>query len=338
MPPERPLLRIDAVSKHFAGASNPLAALFPSWVSPPTKAVDDVSFDIARGETFGLVGESGSGKSTLAKLATGLMAPSEGAVWFDGINLANLRLRREQLPVRRRVQMVFQDPGSSLDPRWKVRDIIAEPIRTHGLRADTTAIRRRVDEVLTLVGLSSRDGDRHPHEFSGGQRQRLSIARALASEAEFLVCDEPTSALDVSIQAQILNILVDLQRELGLTYLFISHNMPVIGFVSHRVGVMYLGRLVECGTARDVLQAPRHPYTRALLNTVLDLRAGTPKRIQGVTEAAPITGWRHGCAFRGKCTVASDICARAAPPVQRDGDTWVACHNPVTAHEHAVSP
>ncbi len=335
-PHERPILRMDAVTKRYTGAGGVLSALFPSLVAEPPPAVDGVSFDIARGETFGLVGESGSGKSTMAKLATGLLAPSDGAVWFDGVNLARLRTRAAQLPVRRRIQMIFQDPGGSLDPRWKVRDIVAEPIRTHGLHTGA-AIRRRVDEVLNLVGLASRDGDRYAHSFSGGQRQRISIARALASGADFLVCDEPTSALDVSIQAQVLNILADLQRELNLTYLFISHNLPVVGFVSHRIGVMYLGRLVECGSAQDVIAAPRHPYTRALLDTVLDLRAGAPTPTQTATrlDERPAATWRSGCAFQNRCPHASDACRRETPQVRQSGASLVACHQPL---EPALKP
>jgi peptide/nickel transport system ATP-binding protein len=321
---ERPMLRLDAVSKTYAAASM-LPALFGGNARKSPPAVDNVSFDIPRGETFGLVGESGSGKSTLARIVTGLVAPTAGAVWFDGVNLTGLRTRAQWLPFRRRIQMIFQDPGSSLDPRWKVRDIIAEPIRTHRLRASGAMTERRVDEVLSLVGLSHRDGPRYPHEFSGGQRQRISIARALAAEAEFIVCDEPTSALDVSIQAQILNILVDLQRELGLTYLFISHNLPVISFVSHRIGVMYAGRLVECGPARDVLENPAHPYTRALLETALHPDADAPHA--RVEEGAP-PGWINGCAFRNRCVVASAECAQSSPEATNIGVRSAACHRP----------
>ena len=315
---ERPLLRFDAVTKRYDGGG----LLVQKRRSPP--AVDAVTFDIARGETFGLVGESGSGKSTLARLATGLLRPGEGAVWFDGINLGSLLRRRDSLPVRRRIQMIFQDPGSSLDPRWTVRDIVAEPIRTHGLRPEGAALQHRVDEVLCFVGLTSRDGYRHPHEFSGGQRQRISIARALAAEAEFIVCDEPTSALDVSIQAQILNILVDLQRSLGLTYLFISHNLPVIAFMSHRIGVMYQGRLVEYGDARDVLGHPAHPYTRALVSTAQDPGQVLPSI--GADADTVAQGWSAGCAFRGRCGAALPICARTSPLDIRNGNSLVACH------------
>jgi peptide/nickel transport system ATP-binding protein len=314
MLPDRPMLRLDAVSKTY-GATSRLPALWGGRGRTSSPAVDSVSFDLPRGETFGLVGESGSGKSTLARIVTGLAAPSQGAVWFDGVNLTRLRTRAQWLPMRRRIQMIFQDPGSSLDPRWKVRDIIA------------ALTERRVHEVLSLVGLSHRDGLRYPHEFSGGQRQRISIARALAAEAEFIVCDEPTSALDVSIQAQILNILVDLQREFGLTYLFISHNLPVIGFVSHRIGVMYAGRLVECGVAQDVLENPAHPYTRALLETALRPDADAPHA--RVEEGAP-PGWTYGCAFRSRCAVAMPECAQTAPGATNFGVRSAACHRPYT--------
>lgn len=324
MLPERPMLRLDAVSKTY-GAALRFPALWGGHGRISSPAVDNVSFDLPRGETFGLVGESGSGKSTLARIVTGLAAPSQGAVWFDGVNLTRLRTRAQWLPLRRRIQMIFQDPGSSLDPRWKVRDIIAEPIRTHSLRTSGAMTERRVHEVLSLVGLSHRDGLRYPHEFSGGQRQRISIARALAAEAEFIVCDEPTSALDVSIQAQILNILVDLQREFGLTYLFISHNLPVIGFVSHRIGVMYAGRLVECGVAQDVLENPAHPYTRALLETALRPDPDAPHA--RVEEGAP-PGWTDGCAFRSRCAVAMPECAQSAPGATNFGLRSAACHRP----------
>ncbi len=206
-----------------------------------------------------------------------------------------------------------------------MRDIVAEPIRTHSLRASGAMTERRVDEVLSLVGLSHRDGPRYPHEFSGGQRQRISIARALAAEAEFIVCDEPTSALDVSIQAQILNILKDLQRELGLTYLFISHNLPVIGFVSHRIGVMYAGRLVECGVAQDVLENPAHPYTRALLETALNPDADAPHA--RVEEGAP-PGWTDGCAFRSRCMAAVAECSQSPPEPTNIRVRRAACHRP----------
>ena len=253
------VLRLNDVRRLF-DVSAPWLARLLSGTGPRTlKAVDGVSFEIGRGETFALVGESGCGKSTVARLVVGLYDPSSGSIEIDGTDIASLKTRAAQAPVRRRVQMVFQDPYASLNPRWRVKDIIAEPIRTHKLIRGEAAIRARVDELLRQVSLTPADGDKYPHGFSGGQRQRISIARALASEPEFLVLDEPTSALDVSVQAQILNLMKDLQRRLGLTYLFISHNLAVIYHVSDKIGVMYLGRLVEIAAKADLFARPLHP-------------------------------------------------------------------------------
>jgi peptide/nickel transport system ATP-binding protein len=303
MSDDRVLVRLDGISKSFRSSGRMLDAMFGAGAAVGIKAVDHVSFDIARGETFGIVGESGSGKSTLARIVTGLIEPTEGAVWFDGLNLSELRTRAQQMPVRRRAQMIFQDPTASLNPRWRARDIVAEPIRTHRLRAGRPAIERRVAETLELVGLSHMDGGKYPHELSGGQRQRVAIARALASEAEFLVCDEPTSALDVSIQAQILNLLVDLQRELALTYLVISHNLPVVNFMADKIGVLFQGRLVECGDARDVLSDGWHPYTRSLIDNVLDPRARRHRGGARGLEQAGAEDWElrlsHAMSDRG---------------------------------------
>jgi peptide/nickel transport system ATP-binding protein len=336
MSDDRVLIRIDGVSKSFRGAGNMLDAVLGPRDVAGIKAVDAVSFDIARGETFGIVGESGSGKSTLARIVTGLISPTEGTVWFDGLNLSELRTRSQQMPVRRRVQMIFQDPTASLNPRWKARDIVAEPIRTHRLRAGRPAIERRVAETLELVGLSRHDGGKYPHELSGGQRQRVAIARALASEAEFLVCDEPTSALDVSIQAQILNLLVDLQRELALTYLIISHNLPVVNFMADRIGVLFLGRLVECGDARTVLSEALHPYTRSLLDNVLD--PGARRSCAGARglEQAGAADWSSGCAFRTRCPIADPLCARERPKERVVAGVRVACHMAGTVLASAV--
>jgi peptide/nickel transport system ATP-binding protein len=332
----RVLVRLDGISKSFRsksfrsksfrGPGKMLDAVLGSRAAAGIKAVDGVSFDIARGETFGIVGESGSGKSTLARIVTGLIVPTAGAVWFDGLNLSELRTRAEQMPVRRRMQMIFQDPAASLNPRWKVRDIVAEPIRTHRLRAGRPAIARRVAETLELVGLSRQDGGKYPHELSGGQRQRVAIARALASEAEFLVCDEPTSALDVSIQAQILNLLVDLQRELRLTYLVISHNLPVVNFMADRIGVLFLGRLVECGDAHAVLSQALHPYTRSLLDSVLDPRARRHRGGGRAVAQAGAADWSTGCAFRTRCPLADPLCARERPKDRVVAGVRVACH------------
>jgi peptide/nickel transport system ATP-binding protein len=291
------------------------------------KAVDGISFEIKRGETLSLVGESGCGKSTVARLVVGLYTPSRGKIVFEGTDLASLRSRAELAPVRRRFQMIFQDPYASLNPRWRVADIVAEPIRAHRIMSDSTAIRKRVDELLRQVGLAPADGEKFPHEFSGGQRQRVSIARALSSNPDFLVCDEPTSALDVSVQAQILNLMKDLQRQLDLTYLFISHNLAVVYHISDRVGVMYLGRLVELTPARALFERPQHPYTRMLLDAIPDLdmtgRARTPVAGEVPNPLDPPTG----CAFHPRCPWANERCKRERPEAKASpSGGLVACH------------
>jgi peptide/nickel transport system ATP-binding protein len=276
------------------------------------------------------VGESGCGKSTVARLVVGLYAPTSGGIRFDGRPLAEVRRDPSQ---RRRMQMIFQDPYASLNPRWRVRDIVAEPLRAFGLVEDRAAEARRVDELLTQVGLSPKDGEKYPHEFSGGQRQRISIARALSSNPDFLVCDEPTSALDVSVQAQILNLMKRLQRDLGLTYLFISHNLAVVRQMSDMVGVMYLGRLVEIAPAETLFSAPRHPYTRALLEAIPDLAMTGRQRIPvGGEVPSPITP-PSGCAFHPRCPIAMPRCRaeRPLPHVAEHG--LVACH---AVEEHAA--
>jgi peptide/nickel transport system ATP-binding protein len=293
------------------------------------KAVDGVSFTIRRGETFSLVGESGCGKTTVARCVVGLYRPTAGNIIFDGVDLGRLKRRKAMAPVRRRMQMIFQDPYASLNPRWRVKKIVAEPLVTHGLVANKAELRARVGELLEQVRLSAADGDKFPHEFSGGQRQRISIARALAAHPEFLVCDEPTSALDVSVQAQVLNLMKDLQRRLGLTYLFISHNLAAIYQVSDRVGVMYLGRLVEVATAEKLFAMPRHPYTRLLLETIP--RLDPPQGPLG--EREPVAGEvpnpidpPAGCAFHPRCPYANDRCRTERPSLLVAEEAFVACH------------
>jgi ABC-type glutathione transport system ATPase component len=232
------------------------------------KAVQNVSFAIGRKETFALVGESGSGKSTVAKMVVGLLPPSGGAVSIDNVDMWSTGDSSERQKLRRRIQMIFQDPYASLNPQWRVKHIIADPIKAFGLANDGAEVEHRVGELLRLVGLDPADGHKYPHEFSGGQRQRICIARALSSNPEFLVCDEPTSALDVSVQAQILNLLRELQQELGMSYLFITHNIGVVEYIADQVAVMREGRFVEEGPATRVLQAPEHEYTRTLLAAV----------------------------------------------------------------------
>jgi peptide/nickel transport system ATP-binding protein len=290
------------------------------------RAVDGVSFAIPKGKTLSLVGESGCGKSTVARLVVGLYGPTRGEVIFDGQDLAQARSDAMQ---RRRMQMIFQDPYASLNPRWRVRDIISEPIRAFGLLSDRGQIEARVGQLLTQVGLSPLDGQKYPHEFSGGQRQRISIARALSSNPEFLVCDEPTSALDVSVQAQILNLMKDLQRELGLTYLFISHNLAVVRQVSDRVGVMYLGRLVENAPAETLFTTPRHPYTRALMEAIPDLDMTGRQRIPVGGEVPSPISPPSGCPFHPRCPLADHRCRTERPDLRTARDTpesEVACH------------
>src|SRR6201995_2312241 len=231
------------------------------------KAVDGVTFDISKGETFALVGESGSGKTTVARMVVGLLPPTAGEVVIDGVSMTDAKQAQVRRRLRRRIQMIFQDPYASLNPRFRVDAIIAEPIRAIDLIQGERQIRDRVGELLGLVGLHPDAGSKFPHEFSGGQRQRIAIARALASEAEFIVCDEPTSALDVSVQAQILNLMRDLQDKFGLTYLFISHNLAVVKHMASRIGVMYLGHIVEIARAQELFSAPRMPYTKMLLRS-----------------------------------------------------------------------
>lgn len=291
------------------------------------QAVDGVSFSIPRGTTLALVGESGCGKSTVAKLLTGLVQPSRGSVRFDGADLLASYVSPQSRAVRRRLQMIFQDPYASLNPRWTVREIVGEPLREHGLVPDAAARDTRVAELLAQVGLGAADADKYPHQFSGGQRQRISIARALATAPEFLVCDEPTSALDVSVQAQVLNLMRELQRERGLTYLFISHNLAVVRHVSDAVGVMYLGRLVELAPKARIFSAPRHPYTRMLLDAVPDLSMSGRARVPVQGEVPNPLAPPNGCAFHPRCPHANARCREERPallPLADGGQ--VACH------------
>ena len=290
------------------------------------KAVDGVSFTINRGETLSLVGESGCGKSTVARLICGLYPPSRGCIVFDGVDLAKIAQRTEMLTMRRRFQMIFQDPYASLNPRWRVERIIAEPIRSHKLIQDPAQLHKRVGELLSDVGLSPLDGDKYPHEFSGGQRQRISIARALSSNPEFLVCDEPTSALDVSVQAQILNLMKDLQREHGLTYLFISHNLAVVSHISTRVGVMYLGRIVEIADTKTLFTRPLHPYTQMLQSAIPDITMSGKARTPVAGEVPNPLNPPTGCAFNPRCPYARDKCREVRPELLPFEGSEVACH------------
>jgi peptide/nickel transport system ATP-binding protein len=296
------------------------------------KALDGISFNIKQGETFSLVGESGCGKSTLAKLIVGLDTPSAGEIEYKGTKIGGLS-RKEMVPIRNRIQMIFQDPYASLNPRWKVGRIIAEPLKTFRLLKNRAEIDAKVRELLHQVGLASEDSRKFPHEFSGGQRQRISIARALASKPEFLVCDEPTSALDVSVQAQILNLMRDMQRKFRLTYLFISHDLAVVYNISDRVGIMYLGRLVEVAPVHTLFKTPRHPYTRMLLNAVPDLEiTGQQHSLPGDEPPNPINP-PQGCAFHPRCSHANKQCRSEIPLLSQEAEkVSVACHRVRDAH------
>lgn len=287
-------------------------------------AVNDVSFQIRRGETFALVGESGSGKSTIAKLIVGLIRPSSGNIVFDGTEIAaqgSAAMRQ----IRSRLQMIFQDPFASLNPRWRVKDIIAEPIQTFGLMSEGDTKEKRVVQLLETVGLSAQDGNKYPHEFSGGQRQRVAIARALSAKPEFIVCDEPTSALDVSVQAQILNLMRDLQDEFGLTYLFISHDLSVVRHMATRIGVLYLGRLVEIADGKALFSHPQHPYTKMLLDAVPDLEMTGRQRKPVEGEIPNPIDPPSGCAFHPRCPLANERCRTATPQLSTNTAGEVAC-------------
>ena len=320
------LLEVRDVAKEFDVSKPWLNRVIERQERQILKAVDGVSFTINRGETLSLVGESGCGKSTVARLVCGLYTPSRGSIHFDGMDMAKAEgdvLRK----LRARFQMIFQDPYASLNPRWRVGKIIAEPILVHGLGKPGDALNQRVGELLTQVGLSPLDAEKFPHEFSGGQRQRVSIARALSSNPEFLVCDEPTSALDVSVQAQILNLMKDLQREFGLTYLFISHNLAVVSHISNRVGVMYLGRLVEVADTKRIFTMPLHPYTQMLQSAIPDLKMTGKQRTPVAGEVPnPLTP-PTGCAFHPRCPHANERCKRERPEmIDHPDGGQVACH------------
>jgi peptide/nickel transport system ATP-binding protein len=298
-----PLLRLEAVSRDFDVSRPWLNRVLEREPRRTLRAVDRVDLEVERGETLALVGESGCGKSTVARLIVGLYAPTEGRIEYGG----------------RRMQMIFQDPYASLNPRWRVKDIVAEPIKVLKINA---SFENRVAELLVQVGLSADDGEKYPHEFSGGQRQRISIARALAGEPDLLLCDEPTSALDVSVQAQILNLMTELQRRLSLTYVFISHNLAVVSQVADRVGVMYLGRVVELGNASSLFARPRHPYTRMLLDAVPDLQMSGKARTPVAGEVPNPLEPPPGCVFHPRCPHANERC-RVERPRTIDA---VACH------------
>ncbi|HUY29041.1 MAG TPA: oligopeptide/dipeptide ABC transporter ATP-binding protein [Candidatus Binataceae bacterium] len=316
------LVRAENLSKEFPAGGDPLFARKRLTV----KAVTRVNLEIFPGETLGLVGESGSGKSTLGRLILKLVEPSAGRVWFDGRDLRSLG-RAELRALRREMQLVFQDPYASLNPRMKVRAIVGEGIEIHKL-ARGAEKERRIAELLEMVGLGADAMNRYPHEFSGGQRQRVGIARALAVGPRFIVLDEPVSALDVSIQAQIINLLQDLQERLKLTYLFIAHDLRVVEHISRRVAIMYLGKIVELATREEIYANPRHPYTRALLSAIPTIDpAGRPERVKLPGEMPSPVDPPRGCAFHPRCPYAKDECTVAEPAlIAGRGGHAVACH------------
>ncbi len=325
------IVRVRNVSKSFD--------VSPSWLERTMKgkgrrilrAVDGVSFEIAAGETLALVGESGCGKSTLARVLSGLYKPTSGTIEFFGHDASALTAE-QAAELRRRVNMIFQDPYASLNPRWKVFDIVAEPLRVQQSGLSEQQVRERVSEAVSLVRLPQQALDKYPHQFSGGQRQRISIARALTSRPQFLICDEPTSALDVSVQAQVLNLMKEVQQQTGVSYLFISHNLAVVHHMSDRVGVMYLGRLVELADKSALFGDPRHPYTRMLLAAIPHLKGGIGKaRARVAGEVPSPLDPPSGCAFHPRCPLADEQC-RTRTPILRpcSGEAkpvrFVACH------------
>ena len=319
----RPLVAVKGLVRRFDVSKPWLNRVIEGEPRRLLTAVGGVDFAIPARTTYALVGESGSGKSTIGRIAVGLLAPTEGSVEIDGVDLHRSRDARAVARSRGRIQMIFQDPYASLNPRWRVRDIIAEPIVFSGFEGDVDA---RVAALLEQVGLSAQDAEKYPHQFSGGQRQRLCIARALGSEPEFIVCDEPTSALDVSVQAQVLNLMKDLQARLGLTYLFISHDLSVVRYMADRIGVLYLGRLVEEADRDSLFGDPRHPYTRMLLDAAprLDAFGREVEPPQG--EIPDPINPPSGCTYHPRCPLAADRCRREVPRMVHRGTDRVACH------------
>ncbi|WDV94426.1 ABC transporter ATP-binding protein [Brevibacillus parabrevis] len=321
--PASALVEVRNLKKHFEVQKS-----FLGRSSTLLKAVDDVSFTIFRGETFGLVGESGCGKSTIGRTLLKLYEPTAGEIIFDGQPITRLT-HKEMLPYRKKMQMIFQDPYASLDPRMTIAQIIGDPLAVHNIYRGKDRV-DRVKELIELVGLKADHLNRYPHEFSGGQRQRIGIARALAVEPEFIICDEPISALDVSIQAQVVNMLEELQERFGLTYLFVSHDLSMVRHISHKVGVMYLGSLVEYASVHDLYTNMQHPYTRALLSAVPiadpDTAEGSERiHLQGDVPS-PLNP-PNGCAFRTRCPHALHRCAEEKPALKDSGNGHlVACH------------
>ncbi len=318
------LLQVEGLKKHFQVGGG-------MFGGPPAtvRAVDGVDFAIKRGETLGLVGESGCGKTTTGRCVLRLERPTDGRIVFEGKDITGMG-EGELRAVRRRMQVIFQDPYASLNPRMSIGDIIAEPLKVHGIVADKTKREARVKELLSQVGLLPQHAKRYPHQLSGGQRQRVGIARALAMEPSLIVCDEPVSALDVSIQAQIINLLEDLQKNLGLTYLFIAHDLSVVRHISDRVAVMYLGHIVELADRKALYEDPLHPYTRALLSAVPipdpRLEAQRERMVLRGEVPSPVNP-PSGCVFHPRCPIAIDRCSAEIPPLREiKPGHWAACH------------
>jgi len=326
------LLEVEGLTKHFPVRGGTLIRHQVGAVH----AVDGVDLHLAEGETLGLVGESGCGKSTTGRMIARLLTPTAGRITFEGRDITTLG-ERELRPLRRRIQIIFQDPLSSLNPRMTVGTIIGAPLKVQGLLTGAP-LRARVEDLLRRVGLGPEHYDRYPHEFSGGQRQRVGIARATALEPRLVVCDEPVSALDVSVQAQIVNLLQDLQNDIGLSYVFIAHDLAVVRQVSDRVAVMYMGKIVETATREELYRAPRHPYTVALLAAapVPAARRAAPRKIVLHGDLPSAENPPSGCRFRTRCWKATDRCAEVEPPLANTADGHlVACHFPVDGREAA---
>ncbi|MGO9999616.1 MAG: ABC transporter ATP-binding protein, partial [Acetobacteraceae bacterium] len=310
----RPLLEVKGLRMHYPILEGVVAHRLVGEV----KAIDGIDFTVHRGETLGLVGESGCGKTTTGRCILRLERPTSGEILYDGVDIAQMQ-RKELLALRRRIQVIFQDPYSSLNPRMKVGDIVSEPIKVHGIEANSTRRAARVRELLSVCGLNPRFTDRYPHEMSGGQRQRVGIARALALEPEFIVCDEAVSALDVSIQAQVVNLLEDLRTQFGLTALFIAHALSVVRHLCQRVAVMYLGRIVELADSDELFDNPQHPYTKALLAAV----PVPDPTIEQARDFRPVQGEvpspinpPSGCVFHPRCPIAVEACKHVRPPTR----------------------
>jgi oligopeptide transport system ATP-binding protein len=321
---KQPLVDVQKLSRHFV--------ISRAWNGRPLKtvhAVDEVSFSITRGQTFGLVGETGCGKSTVGRTIVGLYKPTSGNVLLEGINIHTALRAPENNEFRRRLQMIFQDPYASLDPRMTVGDIVGEPLDIHHL-ATSTERRNRIEDLLHQVGLDPEHSGRYPHEFSGGQRQRIGIARSLAAQPDFIVCDEPISALDVSIQAQIINLMQDLQEKIGLTYLFIAHDLSMVRHLSHRIAVMYLGSLVEITDSAALFKCPQHPYTQALLSAIPlpdPVLETNRERIFMPGEVPSPINPPSGCRFHTRCKYAMPVCSEVVPQLIGNPDEHqTACH------------